>query len=151
MKTHPDARQAMCLRCQRVIGLDTEREKLIKQVAAHMAERHDFTSGTLIEGGDFQLEPAPYRCDLCGVVVEPPVWDYRSHVDVEWMSDDWLVCFACHELIADGRITPLFKRVVDLHLSIYPLKKTDVLGGAVPIVQKFLDGRYGTPVKEDGL
>ncbi len=77
------------------------RDAIDALVPAHFMDYHPEQT-LIIQGRHFTIEIAPFRCDVCGVVPEPPYWTHHTNRPLlEYGDADgaWLVCDACHELI----------------------------------------------------
>jgi hypothetical protein len=83
-----------------VIGLGAP-PLIIGYITEHFSDRHPELE-IVHQGADVMISPAPYRCDLCSVVAEPPWWCYRTGPGLPAEDPEWLVCDSCHRLIDAG-------------------------------------------------
>lgn len=86
---------------------------VLEQAAAHFA--HDHQQQVVVEGEDFVLENAPYRCDICGTVAEPPWWTWTINPPLFEFGDAdgrWLVCSPCDPLLRAKDLKGLLIRAV---------------------------------------
>jgi hypothetical protein len=106
------ALQAVCAYCGIVaVGV---RSEVLETVGRHFVMAHEAINPVL-EGRDFSLEAAPWRCDLCGVQTEPPFWQHTStpptstgrFVDADGL---WLACQTCHQLILAKNLAGLVRQ-----------------------------------------
>lgn len=120
-----------------------DRIEVLRATAVHFAVDHDEPGPALIEGKDFLLEPAPYRCDLCGVAVELPAWEYET---LPGVAEDplWVVCDPCGGLVEAGTQIRLFRRVVAVQSSTFAMTKDEAMA-SIPMARRFLESRIGQP------
>ena len=142
--------QTVCLRCHKVVFISKVRSEGIVAIVSHLEDDHGHHSSMIIEGGDFSMEPAVTRCDLCGVPVEAPVWTYYTRPGFA-EDNGWCVCSACHELIVADQLQRLLHRVVDEQCTNFAVDKSQVIHLTMPKIRGFLDNRVGEPVREDVL
>lgn len=144
--------ESRCGKCHCVLQVSRLREDVVLAGAVHWMEQHDF-DGALVVGEHIYVGPAPYRCDLCGTVVEPPWWGYRTWTEPGYEPEDpgWLVCDTCHGIIA-GNAKPLARLVEHC----FQTQLVDTASGLSPAlmrrtlkeqVRAFLDHVEGEPVR----
>lgn len=96
-----------------VIGLGP-RSVLMQMVGTHFATEHD-NHHVVVTGEDVFIENAPYRCDVCGAVAEPPWWTWTIEPPLfEYGDADgrWLVCRPCDALMRSKEKKKLLVRAV---------------------------------------
>lgn len=89
------------------------RSNLERLVAIHFALFHGRT-GTIVEGVDFRRLPPSLRCELCGVVAEPPWWEHMADPPLASVGDEdghWLLCDPCHEFVVLRDVEGLVERM----------------------------------------
>lgn len=143
----PGATEVTCLRCRQVLGTYEVREELIKVVLWHFEGSHAIAgpiaaiveAHSLDEPGDIATYPAPWRCDLCGSLAERPWWVYTTPQSREFPVEDveWLVCAACHELIASGRFMKVYARLVHINETVFGVDRNLSRREVFPQLQKF--------------
>ncbi len=90
------------------------RDLVLRGVAIHFHVVHGI--GVLVEGEHYSMGVAPYRCDLCGGVAEPPWWTHVCDPPLEEAGDldgRWLVCDDCHALVEVHDLRRLLDRAAN--------------------------------------
>lgn len=131
--------QGRCLTCG-VIALGPRRI-VLDQATSHFITEHP-AHRLVLEGPDFVIEVAPYRCDLCGAVAEPPWWTYVTVPALTQYGDEdgrWLVCDRCHPLVELENINGLIERAVhEQRLQSPGLSRKQIRSEVKPRYQLFL-------------
>lgn len=144
-----ESTEAVCRICDHVISVSRTRERLLKEVAMHFEDDH---SGVLLddialiearaanEPGHFETHPAPYRCDLCGNVAEPPWWTYVTPPGPGFAAEDpeWLVCDGCQPHVERRNLIRLLARSMDVSVKVYGIDRNMARAEALSGLQKFL-------------
>lgn len=148
MPHHEDHGQAFCLLCRRMIAVSQVRDELMGYVGLHISADHNEVH-VAIEGQHFLIEPAPWRCDLCGAVVELPVWTYYTAPGIA-QDASWLVCDGCSELVESNQVTSLLKRIMQGQLATNVGTRENVMTVTFPMARRFLEYRVGTRERVEG-
>ena len=92
------------------------RAAVVEAIAVHVAAGCGRSTG-------FTIAAAPYRCDLCGAVAEPPWWTHEVSPPLFDLGDAdglWLVCDPCHDRVAAGDLAGLTRRAVTVQRAQSP-------------------------------
>jgi hypothetical protein len=152
-----NALEGVCRVCDpnRLLFASKSRTRLLQIVANHFLHHHSDRTA-LLEGMDFSVHSAPYRCDLCGAVAERPWWVYTTppHPDFEVEDETWLVCDGCAELVEPARQgdrmarETLVLRCIRQQALNTGRSRDEVRGEVGPIVRAFCFRVAGDRVRE---
>lgn len=95
------------------------RAYVVRMIASHFIAEHPDIN-PIVDGVDYRLYEAPWKCDTCGVPIEPPFWTHTavSPIDLPLFVDtdgEWLLCQECHRLLTDRDSTKLAIRMIRMH------------------------------------
>ena len=120
---------------------------VLDMVGTHFAAEHD-GQAVVVEGADFLLEPAPYRCDVYGAVAEPPWWTWVIDPPLFDMGDGdgrWLVCEPCDALLRARDVKRLAIRCVREQARQSPdLPREAIYEASIPRIQRLMEGAVPT-------
>jgi 5-methylcytosine-specific restriction endonuclease McrA len=145
------ATEAYCLRCDVPLGCTRERQDAALLTFAHYEDHHPDHGRLLLEGCDVLLHPAPYRCDLCSEVTEPPWWTYTTDSSkVQTEDPQWLVCDTCALLVKADDTAAVVSRSLDCQQRRIVAIANDPVAGArfiADTVKLFMVGRLPGPIR----
>lgn len=139
------SKEAICLRCYRVVGIGN-RKQILELLMHHFGRVHGGVPDMLIESpdqdspGDFTTHPAPFRCDICGDLVEPPWWTLVTPPAPGYGVEDpaWLVCDPCHALVVERDVMGLVRRYMDVATRTYSINRPEARELGLELIPNFL-------------